>query len=42
MGLNACEISASSEIPTYNMQHPIQTYTFIILVVIYLGETVKM
>ena len=32
MELNACEISASSGIPTKNKQHPILPDTFIILV----------
>ena len=30
--LNACEICMSSDVPTYNMQHPIQIYNFIVLV----------
>ena len=42
MYLNACDISASSDIPTYNIQHLIYTYTYIILVVKYLGETVQL
>ena len=37
---NTCGIFEFSDIPTYNMQHPIQKDTYIILVAKYLGESV--
>ena len=39
--LNSCEICDSSEVPTYNIQHPVQIDTYIILVGKYLRETRK-
>ena len=39
--VNACGIHDSSYLHNYNMQHPIQKDTYIILVAKYLGESVQ-
>ena len=36
--LNTCEISASSDVPTNNMKHPVQIDTYTISVAKQLGE----
>ena len=42
MELKACGIRASYDIPTHNIQQPIQKYTYIILVAKYLVEYIQL